>query len=181
MALLVFSILLIVPPLSLVIIFVLSPELLLGSSELNASFIWSTAGTSLSYLGFLFSAYALFEIRSLSKKYFFKNRSPEIQKNLNVIAKSMSDFEAEHPKNLQSQKFMSEIPSIMRLSRRLKNSTITKVSKEIDKLHKEIINHISISRLPETSGKLPGYWRMHSKIQELSVELKTQTADMKAM
>ncbi|KYC34458.1 hypothetical protein WA1_51750 [Scytonema hofmannii PCC 7110] len=138
-------------------------------------------GLFLSYYGFLFSLFAALEIKALSNKYYFRIRSPEINKKLLLIARKMNEFSREPISEIRSQPFISEIPVILRSAKRVKNKEVIKVAKNAERSFKKMTSGFNSNYLSTmNAGQADGYWDVHQIVSELADEIRTQIDDVRA-
>lgn len=81
-----------------------------GGATLTSADYWMVIGTLLSYLGFVFSAYAAYAVRHLSRRYYAKTRLPEIRGTLTQITTAMAKLANNRAIDLRPEKFISQIP-----------------------------------------------------------------------
>lgn len=171
----------VVPPIVLAVILMYAPNVITGTQDLDSSFILSLVGASLSYYGVLFSLYAALEVRSISKRYLFKLRSPDILKKLRSISKAVNAVASEPSGNLRSQSFFHELPVVVRASKRMSSSEVKRVAKEVDEaLHYLTTQGIPYSPNHITAGEIRGYWDLFQKISELADEMNEQIENARA-
>jgi hypothetical protein len=154
---------------------------LTGGEDINAQWVWLFVGLIISYFGTVLSIQAVLGIRSISNRYFFKSRSPEIQKHFLNIHRKMKDFGEQDSDKILQQDFMSEIPTLSRVAMRMNNQEVKKVAKSTYKLHRALSKEALKPEIPAQAGQVNGYWALHVKVGELYQEIKNQIADMKAI
>lgn len=158
-----------------------SPKTVSGGKDFDASLVLSIVGVVISYYGFVFSSYAALQVQAISDAYFFKTRSPDLQKKLAQISKSISEFGTEPSNNLRSQKFISEASVAFRAAKRIKNKHVMKVAGQAEASLKTLRGSMKLSCGPDTSaGQIPNYWEFHQKVAELVDELSEQLKDARA-
>lgn len=133
---------------------------------------WTIAGTALSYFGVLFSAYAAYEVGTLSRKYFAKTRFPEIRSKLTSITTDMAKVANKRAVDLRAERFPSQIPVALGEIERIQGH---KLSKKTDttttqyKLFIEWINHpLNRDRVGNDSTV---YWDLFRALNEISDEI----------
>lgn len=171
-----------IPTIALLIILWVSPKILSGGKEIDAAFIISLFGIALSYYGLIFSLYAALQVQKLSDSYFFKSRSPDLQRKLSSIVKAVGDFSREPSVELRAQKFISESSVALRLALRIKNRHVTKIAKQAESALDSLKHSMKIYCADGTlAGNVPNYWEFHQKITELLDELSEQLKDARAL
>ncbi|GLP88262.1 hypothetical protein GCM10007921_38240 [Tritonibacter mobilis] len=105
-------------------------------------------------------------------------RSPDIRKDLDNISKEMSNLQSEPAQELKTMSFMSRLPSVVRLAKRLDNSDIKKISREVQKAYKSLKHESERADAVEKCGQVKDYWNVQQKVRELSEEIKIQNSDM---
>lgn len=171
-----------IPTIVVLIILSISPRLLNGGKEIDAAFIMSLVGIALSYYGLIFSLYAALQVQKLADSYFFKSRSPDLQRKLSAIVKAVGDFSREPSVELRAQKFISESSVALRLAIRIKNKHVTEIAKQAESALDSLKSSMKISYAEDTlAGNVPNYWEFHQKITELLDELSEQLKDARAL
>lgn len=171
----------IVPAVAFSLILWISPHVLTGGKPFDASIILSLLGAALSYYGLIFSSYAALQVQAIADVYFFKVRSPDIQRKLQQIARSVGDFGVEPSDDLQSQKFMSEAPVAFRSAKRVRNRHVTIIAEEAEASLRDLKESMKQSCGPgKSAGQIPNYWEFHQKVAELVDELGEQRKDARA-
>ncbi len=139
---------------------------------LNRIGFWALFGTLMSYLGFVFSAFALLEVRSLTLRYFTKQRLPQIQKSLEAIAKDVSAFSEMDISEARSQKFMSRIPVMVREAGKLGVSEFKPTVRKLEKAHLDFSKHVdNRSSVPSLANSSDTFWAMFNAVSELADEM----------
>jgi len=171
----------VVPTLVLAAILNFSPDLIIGNSTFDASLKLSLFGTLLSYYGVVFSLYAALQVQAISDVYFFKARSPGLQKKLSQISKTVGEFGNEPSVGLRSQTFISEASVAFRSAKRIKNKQVKSIAAQAE---------VTLARLKESmksscgvgvaAGQVPNFWEFHQKVAELVDELGEQIKDARA-
>lgn len=170
-----------IPTVLLIILLRISPQTFVATGILDSAFILSLTGTLFSYYGLIFSFYAALQVSLISNLYFFKTRSPQIQKKLWGISKSISDFGREPSEDLPSQRFISESAVAFRSAKRIKNKHVKLIAEQAEASLQILKNNMKTACGPgRTAGQIPNYWEFLQKVSELLDELKEQTKDARA-
>ncbi len=171
----------IIPTAILLLLLWISPNLVSGGNDFDASLTLSLIGVALSYYGLIFSSYAALQVQAISDGYFFKIRSPDLHKKLGQISKLLIDFGTEPSEDLRSQKFISEALVAFRSAKRVKNKHVKKVATQAEVSLNTLKERMKLSCRPGTSaGQIPEYWEFHEKVAELVDELNEQLKDARA-
>lgn len=154
----------------------------LGKWNIHTSFAWSTLGMLLSYYGFVFSLFAVLEVRILSDRHYFKARSPELSKKLVEISRRINEFSTEPAFEIRSQPFVSEIPAILRSAGRIKNKEVRKIARVANKNFTKLMSGVRRGYGPTIkASQADAYWEVHQSLSELADEISNQIKDMKAV
>lgn len=165
--------LVIVPTFFAIILLKYAPEVVIGHAVIDASLELSLAGTALSYYGLLFSLYAALAVQDLSHRYFLKIRSPDIIRRLELVAKSINSFANEPASGLRSQMFLSQIPVVLRASKKIKSGDINRIAGEAEKALKYLAGQAEMPRRSDAiAGDVDGFWTLFRKMSELADEAK---------
>jgi hypothetical protein len=170
----------IVPTVLLLSVLFLSPTIISGNDPFNSSLVLSLIGTVFSYYGLVFSLYAALQVQAISDIYFFKARSPDLQKKLRQIAKSVSEFGNEPSEDIRSQDFISEAPVAFRSAKRVKNKQVKKVAEQAETSLRQLRMSMKSGCGPDIlAGQVSSYWDLYQNISELVDELSEQIKDAK--
>lgn len=102
------------PVIIAIILLIFKRELITGEAHMSASMAWTLIGTFLSYLGFCFSLFAVLEVRSLSGKYFAKQRLPEMKRQLEKITKNMASLGPSRVIEMRTERFVVEAAVVLK-------------------------------------------------------------------
>lgn len=160
-------------PVLLCVIGLLRPELMLGKEAVNASMIWTLLSAFASYLGFVFSFFAVVEVRNLSNRYFNKQRLPEIGKQLKKITMAMSDPGDTELIDIRTESYFSEMAVVLRQIRKTKvrdfSSIIDRAETHRTNIENAIRNSSSLSAPTNSSSE---YWNLFGALSELADEIE---------
>lgn len=150
----------------------LRPDLLFGEYGLDATLSWNVVGALFGYLGFLFSVFAVMEVRSLSNRYFAKQRLPDFKKQLEKITKNMTSLSSSKLGDLRTERFMSETAVVIRQITKTKVSGFSAVTKKAKTFHSEVQAKLrDESSSDEIANDLIPYWNLFSALNELADEI----------
>lgn len=150
----------------------LRPDLLLNDDLLSVTGLWALSGTLFSYYGFVFSLFALLEVRALSQRYFTKQRLPEIKKRIDLIVKDVYGFGENEFVQIRSQGFMSQIPVMIRQIRKTRVAELAPVAKRLELAHGIIKKRLGDGYgLGVACNKSDYFWELHGILTELSDEI----------
>jgi hypothetical protein len=159
-----------------------APNFFIGSDDVSTVLIWSFIGIAMSHYGLLFSLFAAVEVYSLSNKYMFKLRSPDIAKQLRSISKKLSSFNSEPSVDISSQSFVHESFVALRAAKRMRNSEVKRIATEADTALTYLMQQAGLLGAPGLSaGQVNGFWEFFQKISELADEVKAQMEDARAI
>lgn len=148
------------------------PELVLGQEAITPSTIWSLIGVSLSFFGLIFSAFAVLEVRSLSNRYFAKQRLPELKKQLDKVTGKMADVASLPLNEIRTERFMGEAAVILRHIKRTKAPGFSSVLKHAESQHAQIKKILGNEESLQTLARdIPEFWSLFSSLNELSDEI----------
>ncbi|MFC6639360.1 hypothetical protein GV827_11205 [Sulfitobacter sp. JBTF-M27] len=146
--------------------------MLFGDNGIDATLSWNVVGALFGYLGFLFSVFAVMEVRSLSNRYFAKQRLPEFKKQLEKITKSMTSLSSSKLGDLRTERFMSETAVVIRQITKTKVSGFSEVTKKAETFHSEVQAKLrDESSSDEIANDLIPYWNLFSALNELADEI----------
>ncbi|MGF6256437.1 hypothetical protein [Ensifer sp. LBL] len=152
-----------------------------GGNQMTKTDVWSVIGTLLSYLGVLFSAYAAYEVGSLSRKYFARTRFPEIKSSLTAITTAMAKTASKSALELRPERFISQIPvslgEIERIPGHRMHSLIERAKKERASLI-EWLN--DPGRKASFANDATVYWDLFRTINEISEEITAYLKEQEA-
>jgi|GEM_PF-2970244 len=155
----------------------LKPELVLDDDGLSVSVVWSFIGTFISYLGFVFSLFALLEVRSLSNRYFAKRRLPEIKKKLEVIANRMTESGGLELVKIRTERFLGEITVLVKEIRKTKVSDFSPTVKLVIAHHGDLEKSLrDDTSLEKTANDVEAYWSLLRAVTQLADEIDQQHA-----
>lgn len=129
-------------PILLGLVWWLRPDLIVGE-EWSYAMIWTLVGVLFSYLGFLFSVYAVVEVRSLSNRYFTKQRIPDIEKQLSSVVKKLMSPNDLTLGDMQSDSSVGEAAVLLRALDSLKLSELTEALRKAKESHSKIEHILS--------------------------------------
>jgi hypothetical protein len=150
----------------------LRPDLVLGAAELNASLVWSLLGTLVSYLGLVASSFALLEVTRLNRRYFAKQRLPEIKKRLEKITKSMPLSANQDLRAIRSQTVMAETAVMIRQIKGTKVPSMSELIKNAEAHRKTLEAKLNdVASLDDLANDTKEYWDLYSILTQLSQEI----------
>lgn len=171
----------IVIPLMTVMAGVLRPDLFVGSEDSNLSEVWQFVGIFLSYLSFVFSVYALMEVRTLSDRSYKKKRLPEVKKNLQSLTRQMSEDGSTKISDFRKAAGIGKVPVLLRQLEKTKVPDFKPHLKRANTLYKSLSS--SVSKSHEFSAKmedLDDYWELKSVLNALIDEIDGHGKDEEA-
>lgn len=151
----------------------LRPELMLGNLPITASMVWGMLGAFASYLGFVFSLFAVVEVRNLSNRYFNKQRLPEIGKQLKKINQSMAEPADLKLVDIRAERHFNEMAVVLRQIRKTKIKELFPVIDRAEYNRSQI--EIIIQSLPQPTTLASAsqqYWKLFGALSELDDEIE---------
>ena len=152
-----------------------------GDGQMNNADVWSVVGTLLSYLGFLFSAYAAYEVGDLSKKYFAKKRFPEINSKLTMITTEMAKAASKKAIDLRPARFISQIPVSLGEIGRIPGHDMNKLLERASSERLKLIEWLNDPRkIAIAANDATIYWDLFRTINEISEEITAYLKELEA-
>lgn len=134
---------------------------------------WTLIGVLLSYLGVLFSLYAVLEVQDLSKRYFTKQRLPQLEKSLTLVGKKLMAPGELTVDDLRSNSSVGEAAVLLRAISDLKLANFTMVLAKAEKSHSQIDEILSNGLRKDILAKnCDEYWNFARSMSELTDEVK---------
>ncbi len=142
---------------------------------------WSLIGSAISYLGFVFSLFAVLEVQSLSHRYFAKQRLPDLKKQLGKVAISMTTLASTNLSDFRSDRFMGEAAVLMRQIKKIKVSDFEAVISRAEKAHSEIgVELKDGTNLDRATNDINAFWELHRALTELVDEIEEYNKGVQA-
>lgn len=152
-----------------------------GDESLIGREVWSFIGILMGYWGVLFSAYAAYEVRALSSKYFAKTRFPQVKSNFEGIAIAMGKVANKHAADLRPERFISKIPVALGEIERIPGHEMQSLINRAKKERKELIDWLD---KPENQSRSANdsamYWNLFRTINQISEEINAYLKEQEA-
>lgn len=163
------------------LLFFTKPESFLGDEPFAPNIAWSFVGLLFSYLGFVFSAYALMEVRSLTHRYFAKQRLPELKAQIGVIVSRMADLAGKRLIDIRSEGFIGETRVVIKQLQKAKSPGFSEVVKRTKRHCAEVESVVRDNRDSDiTMNEVSEYWELFRSLSELSDEIHAYNMESKA-
>ncbi|MGR3562310.1 MAG: hypothetical protein ACU0FH_12270 [Heliomarina sp.] len=143
--------------------------------------IWSFVGVFLSYMGAFFSTYALLEVRALGKKYFAKQRLPELKKELSEITRKLDSLKERTLKDILGEGFAGTIRVILKQLEKTRAPGFTEVVTKTKNYCSSVES--AVAAAPDQSVLLrdvENFWLLYTALTELIDEINAYEKEARA-
>lgn len=161
--------------------FFLKPSVFWEPGTFSAGIAWTFVGVFLSYLGVVFSAYALHEVRILTHRNFAKHRFPELQSQIEKVWGRMKELKAHTVADARTETFLGEAEVALK---RLKQAPTAGFAGTVKRARKQIVNLKSVFRDPKNKElvlqDVTSFWELYQALSEVTDEIRAFNQDSKA-
>ncbi|MBS1003853.1 hypothetical protein [Acetobacter thailandicus] len=170
-----------IPSVAVIILMFSSPHFIAGDQGLNAPFFWSLAGTFLSYCGLIFSSYAVYELRIISKRAYYKIRAPEICRELDDVINKMNLMHLLKISECERPLIITKIPTILISIKRFDNKALTKNAEDLNTLFNTINDELNKANKSTIISTLNNYWIFYENISTMLDEIREYNKHLGAL
>lgn len=160
---------------------ILRPELLVGESLLSASLVWTLVGALFGFYGFVFSAFAVLEVRSLSSRYLAKQRLPELKSDLTEITDAMISFSDRKIEKLRTERFMGKISVVLKQVKKTKAGGFSPICKRAEAEHDAFNKILKVgASLDQPASDFQEYFDLMNTLHEMADEIEAYKKEAQA-
>lgn len=164
----------------LIVIGLIRPELFF-KIPIQSTELWSLAGTMFSFLGFVFSVFAVFEVRSLSQRYFAKQRLPELKAELKKITDTMTSLSDRKLNEIRTEPLLGKISVVLRQIDKTKAPGFSEICKRAKIEHGLLLVKVkNENNLDMLASDFSEFWNLFSTLSEVADEIEAHRKEVQA-
>lgn len=155
----------------LAILLLLRSDLFFAPGAQVQDSVWQFLGAALSYVGVVFSAYAVVEVRRLTRRFVDRQLLPGLQKQIEEILKEMTAVSGGKLATLKSERLLGRISVILSQLSKAESSEVSDLAKKAMAKKTTIDQRVAAAGDATTINDVSEYWSLFQYLSQLADQI----------
>lgn len=128
---------------------------------------WQFLGAALSYVGVVLSAYAVFEVKRLTRRFLDRQLHPQLREELREILAKMSSLSQQPLADLRRETVLGKVSVKLKQLSKAESGAVVSIANDAIALLDAVTDRIDVAQNNEIINDVDEYWSLFRRLSEL--------------
>ena len=128
---------------------------------------WQFLGAALSYVGVVLSAYAVFEVKRLTRKFLDRQLHPQLREELREIMTTMTSLSQRPLTDLRRETILGKVSVKLKQLSKAESEAVVSIANDAIALLNDVTSRIERAQNNEIISNVDEYWSLYRGLSEL--------------